>query len=167
MRHTIMNRFIASLGCVFVCATWGCTIAGQYKDIHATEDRVTVKTEQLQQEVGTHSQLQAKMKKLSDDLADEMLTSAQLDARLEALQKQNQQLATDNENKRRQRDALTKELADYRAQVAAINANNAAIKANTAATGARTQAAQEAQQRQLDELKQRIRTRLLALAQGG
>lgn len=155
-----MNRFIASLGCAWLCATWGCTIAGQYKDIHATEDRITVKQGELDEENAKQAQLQAQMKQLSDDLADKKLTSAQLDNRLAALQKQNQQLAADNAKKRAQRDALAKELTDYRSQVAAIKASNAA-------TGASSQAEQAAQQRQLDALKQRIRERLLALAQGG
>jgi cell division protein FtsB len=160
MRPETLTRFVTSLGCVLLCATWGCTIAGQYEDIHATEDRITVKTQQLQQEEATQSQLQAEMKHLSDDLAEKQMTSAQLDARLAALQKQNQQLAAGNAKKRAQRDALTRELAGYRAQVAEI-------KASTPPAGVSSEAAQAAQQRQLDELKQRIHTRLLALAQGG
>ncbi|WP_148654458.1 hypothetical protein [Paraburkholderia caribensis] len=155
-----MTRCVALPGCVLLCATWGCTIAGQYKDIHATDERIAVKTAEVQQADAEQAQLQAQMKQLSDELADKKLTSAQLDARLAALQKQNQQLAADNAKKRAQRDALARELADYRAQVAAI-------KASKPATGTSSEAALAAQQRQLDELKQRIHTRLLALAQGG
>lgn len=155
-----MTRFVTSLGCLLLCATWGCTIAGQYQDIHATEDRVAVKTQELQQEEATQTQLQAQMKRLSDDLADKQMTSAQFDARLATLQKANQQLKADNAKKRAQRDALNKELAGYREQVAAI-------KASTPPPGVSSEAAQAAQQRQLDDLKQRVHARLLALAQGG
>ena len=145
-----------ALSCVFLGAGCGCTIAGQYQDIHATDERIAYKTDQLQQEEELQTQLQAQMKQLSADVNDKKLTSDQLDARLAALQKQNQRLASDNAKKRAQRDALAAELTKYRAQVASIKASSATDAAS-----------KEAQQRQLDQLKAQIHNRLLALAQAG
>lgn len=144
------------LACAVLCAAGGCTLAGQYKDIHETDDRIAYKTDQLQQEEYLQTQLQAQMKQLSDDLVDKKLTSDQLDARLAELQKQNRSLASDNAQKRAKRDALAADLANYRAQVASIKAS-----------GATNAATQDAQQRQLDKLKLQIHNRLLALAQAG
>ncbi|MGF6545852.1 hypothetical protein [Paraburkholderia sp. BR13444] len=140
----------------FLCAAGGCTIADQYADIKATDGRIAYKTDQLQQEVGEQTLLQTQMKQLSDDLTDKKLTSDQLDARLAQLQRQNRHLASDNAKKRAQRDALAAELAQDRAQVAAIKASSATDEAAT-----------QAQKRQLDQLKQQIHNRLLALAQAG
>ncbi|MCC8400486.1 hypothetical protein LJ655_01025 [Paraburkholderia sp. MMS20-SJTN17] len=157
MKSPIVTRGArAALFFAFLCAAAGCTIADQYADINATDSRIAIKTDQLQQEADMQKQFQTQMKQLSDDLTDKKLTSDQLDARLAQLQRQNRHLASDNAKKRAQRDALEAELAQYRSQVAAIKAS-----------GATDEAAMEAQKRQLDQLKQQIHNRLLALAQAG
>jgi DNA repair exonuclease SbcCD ATPase subunit len=143
-----------------LCAMQGCTIAGQYSEIKDTQHRVDVKTDQLQHEENTQADLQTQARKLSDDLSARQLNASQLDARLAALQAQNRQLASSNDKKRRQREALNKDLAGYRAEITRINQANATAGASASADAA-TSAQQQAQ---LDELKKRVRARLASMA---
>jgi septal ring factor EnvC (AmiA/AmiB activator) len=144
--------------CIFACAAAGCTIAGQIQDNKATQTRVDEKTVELQQEEWQQQQLEEQTRVLSDDLAARQMTADQLDARLAALQKRNQQLLHVNDKKRHQREELARVLDDYRKQVHDINAANATEAATNAARLA-------AQQQQIDALKQRLHVRLAALAQ--
>lgn len=141
---------------LFACAGLGCTIAAQMQDNEQTQQRIDVKGHDLETQTVTNAELHDEMAQLNGELSDKTTTSRQLDASLARLQDKNKRLKADTDGKRRQQDALAAELSRDRAELAALNQTNA-----------KTDEQIRQQRAQYDELKARIRGRLVAIKNSG
>lgn len=132
-----------------LCGT-GCTVISQYQDVQSTQQRVNAKEAELADEERLQADLHNQMKQLSADLANRKMTSDELDRRLAALQKRNDQLAATNAQERQKTAQARAELAQYRAQLEALQRNTSPDDDQTRA--------------QITALKDEIRKRLANLA---
>jgi len=145
-RHTMTTVLLTlATGCGS-----GCTVISQYQDVQATQTRVNQKEVELSNEEALQADLHNQMQQLSADLANRKMSSDELDRRLAALQKRNDQLAATNAQEKQKTAAARAQIAQYRAQLDALQRDK---------TLSDVQAKQQA-----DALREQIRKKLAILA---
>lgn len=113
MARTSRNAWAAALLAVCLC---GCTITQMQRDNDATRGRIDVKTTTLAKEEEQQAQLKGQRDQLLSDLRSRQLTAEQLNARLDALIKANDEAAIGNAEAQKRHDLIAKRLLEIKKQ---------------------------------------------------
>jgi septal ring factor EnvC (AmiA/AmiB activator) len=103
-----------------VCLLAGCTVTKLKSDNERAVQQIDVKQQELIQARQQQAELEAERQRLVNDLRTRELTLAEIDTRLQELERRNNAAAATTEEQRRQKAQRQKVLVDAKAQIKSL-----------------------------------------------